>query len=304
MLTNNRSIERTDVQHENLLVNGDFENVSAFINGQKPWSPWQVSWSYVASTNARSLYARPFVSPDGSGQASATTARYSLQVSCSTKASCASTGTGATQEIVIAKPSSEPIMVSGWSRATNVTGVRDSNYALYLDVYYQDGTLALIVDAVHFACSSQSRILTGILHRTASVPVTLSVPFNVGTHEWEYQMAVFQPTKPVKRVFVLLLFRQHFGTVEFDDVRVSQSRTIICQSLRLLAAMQSGVDEHRSIPAELAPSRRLFLLVWDRPASQFGIEHRLLLESLFVHHKDGVVRILSNTLPITVRTAR
>jgi hypothetical protein len=101
---------------------------------------------------------------------------------------------GATQSLVLNQEKPQPLLISAWSKAEEVSGQRDADYALYVDCYYQDGT----------ALYGQT------------------VQFSTGTHGWEYGEKVIEPAKPVKTVNVYLLFRgQHTGRVWFDDVRVA-----------------------------------------------------------------------------------
>ncbi len=85
-----------------------------------------------------------------------------------------------------------PFRVSAWSRAQDVSGSADSGYSLYLDLYYTDGTPEW----------------------------GLIAPFSTGTHDWERREVLVIPRKPVARVYVNLLLRNHAGTVWFDDVQM------------------------------------------------------------------------------------
>jgi hypothetical protein len=82
-----------------------------------------------------------------------------------------------------------PILVSGWSKADQVSGASDSDYSLYVDLEYLDGT-----------------------------PLWGQVStFPAGTHDWERRLILIMPTKPVKTMRVYALFRNHTGTAWFDD---------------------------------------------------------------------------------------
>ena len=101
---------------------------------------------------------------------------------------------GASQTIVVNHDRPRPIVVSAWSKAENVSGQKDNDYALYVDCYYTDGT--------------------AIYGQT--------VPFTTGTHDWEFGERTTEPTKPIRNVNVYLLFRgAHTGRVWFDDVKVA-----------------------------------------------------------------------------------
>lgn len=82
-----------------------------------------------------------------------------------------------------------PFLVEGYSRAEAVSGFRNNDYSIYVDVYYKDGT--------------------PLWGQTA--------PFATGTHGWQRARVLVHPAKPVKAVYVHALFRHHSGTVWFDD---------------------------------------------------------------------------------------
>ncbi|MDW8103476.1 MAG: hypothetical protein RMK92_00550 [Armatimonadota bacterium] len=85
-----------------------------------------------------------------------------------------------------------PFRVSAWSRAQEVSGTPDAGYSLYLDLLYIDGTPEW-----------------GLIS-----------PFSTGTHDWERREVLVIPRKPVAKVNVYLLLRNHAGTVWFDDVQL------------------------------------------------------------------------------------
>lgn len=86
-----------------------------------------------------------------------------------------------------------PIHVTGWSRADNVSGLPNSDYSLYVDLDYVDGTNQW-----------------GIVE-----------PFDTQTHDWQKRTLLVVPSRPIKTLKVYVLFRNHSGTVWFDDVTVS-----------------------------------------------------------------------------------
>ena len=84
-----------------------------------------------------------------------------------------------------------PIVFAARSRARNVTGEADSDYSLYVDIRYADGS-------------------TSFGH---------ALPFPVGTHDWQLRQAVIQPERPVDQLSVYCLLRNgHTGTAWFRDV--------------------------------------------------------------------------------------
>ncbi len=96
---------------------------------------------------------------------------------------------GVSQVVTLDQAKPEPIVAIAWSRAEGVGGSRDSDYSLYLDLTYQDGTpLWGQVDA-----------------------------FNVGTHDWEKAEVMVFPDKPVRSVAFHMLLRRHTGRALFRD---------------------------------------------------------------------------------------
>ncbi len=112
----------------------------------------------------------------------------SRAVRCSNAA--ADGANGVFQAVELNQETPGPIELSGWSKAQEVSGTADSNYALYADVQYSDGTW---------------------LYGQAA-------PFGVGTHDWERASLTIQPEKPVKHVTLHALFRNKAGLVWFDDI--------------------------------------------------------------------------------------
>jgi hypothetical protein len=96
---------------------------------------------------------------------------------------------GAQTRLELNQPRPIPVLITGWSRAERVGGVRDGDYSLYVDLEYRDGTP-----------------LWGQI-----------APFRVGTHNWERRQLLVVPTKPIRTLTVYALFRNHVGTVWFDD---------------------------------------------------------------------------------------
>ena len=83
---------------------------------------------------------------------------------------------------------------TGWSLARDVDGIPDSNYSIYLDLEYQDGT--------------------PLWGQTGN--------FSTGTHNWEKRTIVFIPNKPIKRITLHAIFRWHVGTAYFDDFELRE----------------------------------------------------------------------------------
>jgi len=96
---------------------------------------------------------------------------------------------GISQTIVLNQTRPEPIVAAAWSKAEAVGGSRDSNYSLYLDLVYSDGSS-----------------LWGQVS-----------PFNVGTHDWEKSQVIVFPEKPIKSVSFHMLLRRHPGKAWFRN---------------------------------------------------------------------------------------
>jgi len=101
---------------------------------------------------------------------------------------------GAQSKVTLHQTQAAPVEVTGWSKAEKVSGVRDSDYSLYVDLAYTDGTT--------------------LWGRAES--------FHVGTHDWERRHLLVVPAKPIETIWVFALFRKHTGTAWFDDFTVHQ----------------------------------------------------------------------------------
>lgn len=96
---------------------------------------------------------------------------------------------GVSQTVVLNQARGEPIIATAWSKAEGVGGGRNSDYSLYLDLVYSDGT-----------------------------PLWGQVaPFDVGTHDWQKKQVIVFPDKPVGSVSFHMLFRRHPGKAWFRN---------------------------------------------------------------------------------------
>jgi hypothetical protein len=101
---------------------------------------------------------------------------------------------GFVQTVVLNQTAPQPVIVSAWSKAENVGGSRDGEYALYLDIVYADGT--------------------PLWGQTA--------PFRTGTHDWQQAEVKLFPEKPIKTVSCNLLLRGHSGKALFRQPQLVQ----------------------------------------------------------------------------------
>jgi hypothetical protein len=99
---------------------------------------------------------------------------------------------GVMQTVQLDQTRPEPIVASVSSKAEGVSGSPDSDYSLYLDLVYSDGT-PLWGQAASFA---------------------------TGSHDWQKRQVMVLPEKPVKRVTLYLLLRGHGGKACFRDARL------------------------------------------------------------------------------------
>ncbi|MHC4112439.1 MAG: hypothetical protein ACYSUY_15315 [Planctomycetota bacterium] len=109
---------------------------------------------------------------------------------------------GISQTIILNQTKPEPIVAVAWSKAEGVEGGRNSDYSLYLDLIYSDGTP-----------------LWGQTDQ-----------YNIGTHDWEKAQVFVFPEKPVKSVSFHMLLRHHSGKAWFRDpaLRVIRPPTGAC----------------------------------------------------------------------------
>ncbi len=103
---------------------------------------------------------------------------------------------GVSQSVVLNQASPEPIVASVESRCEGVDGSPGSDYALYLDLVYTDGT--------------------PLWGQTA--------PFDCGSHDWQRREVVIMPAKPVRQVSFYLLLRGRAGKAWFRNPRLEVVR--------------------------------------------------------------------------------
>ena len=99
---------------------------------------------------------------------------------------------GVYQFVELNQKEPRPIVASAWSGAANVSGGRDSDYSIYLDLQYADGTT--------------------LWGQTAD--------FAAGTHDFERREVMILPDKPVKSLSFYLLLRGHSGRASFRDAEL------------------------------------------------------------------------------------
>ncbi|MGQ9730673.1 MAG: hypothetical protein ACUVX8_05300, partial [Candidatus Zipacnadales bacterium] len=184
-------VVRSDIASgTNLLVNPGFEQAEGQL--AQGWNFWQAGYRLAA----------------GEGR------NASAAVTCVRQAEEAQYG--ASQTVTLNQPRAMPIIVRGWSKAQDVSGTADRDYALYCDLIYTDGSP-----------------LWGQI-----------TPFSVGTHDWQQREVMIIPAQPVRSITVHCLFRgNHQGQVWFDDVELFEMKaaagTVLLDGVAVVAEKQS-----------------------------------------------------------------
>jgi hypothetical protein len=166
----------------------------------------------------------------GSGYTASTSIAHGGSRSLQCVAATAAEVHGGSQTLILNQTSPKALKLSGWSKAQAVTGAADSDYSVYLDILYDDGTP-----------------LWG-----------QTICFSVGTHDWEYKESFILPALPIKQLTCHVLFRNtHTGTVWFDDVSVAEVQDKVTQF--------DGVPVMAGAPSPLPyyPTNRFTLLSGD-----------------------------------------
>lgn len=103
---------------------------------------------------------------------------------------------GAQQAFAFSRPVKDPLLLSAWSKSSGVEG---ADYAVYINVFYADGTSRWGIRA----------------------------PFPRLATDWNRAESLFIPEKPVTRVVVCLNFERAKGVAWFDDVSVSLAPHVV-----------------------------------------------------------------------------
>eukprot|EP01080_Neovahlkampfia_damariscottae_P004150 gene4150-7460_t len=101
---------------------------------------------------------------------------------------------GAFQEIFLQQKKPKSILISGWSKAQDVSGKMDKDYSIYVDIVFQ----------------SNQNVLG--FHSS----------FDVESHPWQYKELWLHFDQPIKSIVLTLMFKHHTGIVYFDDIQVRE----------------------------------------------------------------------------------
>jgi hypothetical protein len=166
----------------------------------------------------------------GSGYTATTSAAHGGVRSLQCTASVATEVHGGSQTIVLNQTTPKAIKLTGWSRAQAVTGGVDSDYSVYLDIIYSDGSP-----------------LWG-----------QTINFSTGTHDWEYKESFILPALPIRQISCYVLFRNsHTGTAWFDDISIAEVQDTVVQF------DGAPVIASAPIPPPYNPTNRFSLLSGD-----------------------------------------
>lgn len=134
--------------------------------------------------------------PSPNGASFAKTGGRSGSTALAAKSTDSKSWMGASQTIQLNQSEASPLVIKGWSKATDVSGSPDSGYSLYVDLVYNDAM--------------------PLWGQTANFPT--------GTHDWVQRELVIIPQKPIKSLTLHCIFRGHSGEVLFDDVTAEEVR--------------------------------------------------------------------------------
>jgi len=101
---------------------------------------------------------------------------------------------GVVWSVALNQSEATPIAASAWAKSEGVTGTADSDFSLYIDLIYMDGT--------------------PLWGQIASFDPDAAAG-------WHQRQVVITPDKPVRSVSIYLLFRNHAGKAMFKDPRFS-----------------------------------------------------------------------------------
>jgi len=132
---------------------------------------------------------------------------------------------GVLQSVTLNQTRTEPIIAEAWSKAENVSGSPSSDYSIYMDLVYTDGT-------PHWGHSSA---------------------FAVGTHDWQKKTLTILPAKPVRSLTFYTLFRNKSGKVAFRDMKLSvlhtPEKTVLFDGVPVVPTKSSAYFQIRDVAA-------------------------------------------------------
>lgn len=219
-------VNSSSATNQSLLVNGNFSQAAASPQAAAGWSPFNLGYARVTGV------ARP-------GNMAAIAVRT----------------TGPRQQAGALQIWTTPpgvsfgsLLLSGWSRAESDSGGAATDYSVYADVGYADGSWSF----GHVA------------------------PFVAGPHDWQYSSAVIELGRPVHALHIYAMYRNRVGVVYFDDISLSGTEVQCTPD----SAHSKG--SATAIPAE---SATVSLASVVRPA---GWKTDAVTTASFVSHEDHI----------------
>ncbi|MDO4587284.1 MAG: hypothetical protein Q4C95_08310 [Planctomycetia bacterium] len=189
---------------------------------------------------------------------------------------------GVSQSIVLNQQTAKPFIASAWSKAENVSGSADNNYAIYIDIIFQDGTP-----------------LWGQY-----------IPFSTGTHDWEYQEITVFPSKPIKSLTFYTLFRNHSGKAFFKDFQFNvpelSDNFFLFDSVPVLSS-SIRVQSDRLLLNDLDSNQNLRTLSSENESVFSKLRHSLQIRNVaqnsdFINLNDAFSEKGASAFDVTVRS--
>ena len=179
---------------------------------------------------------------------------------------------GLWKEFVYDKPSMAPVVFSGLSRSVDA---RVSDYCIYLDIWYDDGTT--------------------VWGRRAE--------WTQGTHGWERTTGAFVPEKPVKKIQMFALLRRGSGHAEFKDLSLErrEGKGDVLDAVYMTGAPYEPVEQ---LQLRIFVGRSIVSKVVDVPLTERLAHNPLLPDEVVVWPCDSMRRVTPLTFPGSEDRAR
>jgi hypothetical protein len=170
-----------------LALAGERSRLEPLFQSQTAAAPWTIP---PVTTPLRQTLAQ--WKPYGKGFAMDAANPHSGKQSVCCQSNSSREMSGLTQQFDLQQEQPQPIAISVWSRAEDVSGKADSRYSIFVDATCDDG----------------------------SVMKGLNASFPTGTQPWNQATLKISPPQPIRVLNLYLVFRGHTGRVWFDDVSV------------------------------------------------------------------------------------
>eukprot|EP01097_Dermamoeba_algensis_P004331 TRINITY_DN2856_c0_g1_i1.p1 TRINITY_DN2856_c0_g1~~TRINITY_DN2856_c0_g1_i1.p1 ORF type:complete len:683 (+),score=125.62 TRINITY_DN2856_c0_g1_i1:53-2101(+) len=227
----------------NLIFNPSFEHLGP---------PRIPQIDYYAQFGRKDFFAHwePMMMPYTveSGSSDAHTGNRALKVS----SNAAPNKHLASQYVFLNQTNAEPLLLSGWSRASLVSGHPDDGYGILMDVKYTDGSYSYGV----------------------------SLNFATGTHDWERKCLKLDRKKHIESVNVFVVFGGHTGTVWFDDItltsRISDESEAGCAVEAPPAVFPACCNQRKTIYSSKTPNWYDVSIITQLTTDRLGILEKMV----------------------------